>query len=409
MSARRVVRTGARGAKQPVPSQGTEPASALQSQGAFDAGVAAFFMNLALEEAARGVGRTRPNPPVGAVLVKGGRVIGRGHHRRAGEPHAEVVALQAAGARARGADLYISLEPCNHHGRTPPCTEAILQAGVRRVFYAIGDPNPLVNGRGDARLREAGVQVVRGVGAEAAEALLRPYVKRMRTGLPWVNLKVASTLDGRIATARGDSQWVTGPEARAHVHRLRDRADVVLVGRATAKLDDPQLTTRLEEGGGRDPVRVVVDSHLTLPPSLKLFNLPSEAPTIVATLEDPEGPRARRLTSRGVLVWKIRAGRQGRPSAKDLLRRLGKAGYAEVLCEGGGELAASLLSAGLVDELHLFLAPKIIGGDGRPWVGALGLSRMRQALRVDGLTLTPMGADWLAHGLLGPPEGTPPR
>lgn len=407
MSTQRVVRTGAR---RKAGGKGTRTeVTGAGAKDAFDAGVAGFFMQLALDEAAKGVGRTRPNPPVGAVVVKGGRVIGRGHHRRAGDAHAEVVALEAAGAKARGADLYISLEPCNHHGRTPPCTEAILRAGVRRVFYAVGDPNPLVNGRGDARLRDAGVEVVQGVGAERAEALLRPYVKRMRTGLPWVNLKVASTLDGRIATASGDSRWVTGPEARAHVHRLRDRADVVLVGRATARLDDPQLTTRLPEGEGRDPVRVVVDSRLSLPPSLKLFNLKSEAPTIVATLEDPEGARAKRLIARGVEVWKIRAGRQGRPSARDLLRRLGKAGYAEVLCEGGGELAASLLAAGQVDELNLFLAPKILGGDARPWMGALGLSRMRQALRVDRLTLTPVGEDWLAHGLLTSDAAPPAR
>ncbi|HLT31986.1 MAG TPA: bifunctional diaminohydroxyphosphoribosylaminopyrimidine deaminase/5-amino-6-(5-phosphoribosylamino)uracil reductase RibD [Myxococcaceae bacterium] len=405
MSGPRVVRTGARRPSGPQKAR----AQAAPGKDAFDAGVAGFFMQLALDEAAKGVGRTRPNPPVGAVVVKGGRVIGRGHHRRAGDAHAEVVALEAAGPRARGADLYISLEPCNHHGRTPPCTEAILRAGIRRVFYAVGDPNPLVNGSGDARLREAGVEVVRGIGAEAAEALLRPYVKRMRTGMPWVNLKVASTLDGRIATARGDSRWVTGPEARGYVHRLRDRADVVLVGRATAHLDDPQLTTRLPDGEGRDPVRVVVDSRLTLPPSLKLFNQASEASTIVATLEDPRGARAKRLIARGVEVWKIRAGKQGRPSARDLLRRLGKAGFAEVLCEGGGELAASLLSAGQVDELHLFLAPKILGGDARPWVGALGLSRMRQALRVEALTLSPMGQDWLAHGLLTGPQEAPGR
>jgi diaminohydroxyphosphoribosylaminopyrimidine deaminase/5-amino-6-(5-phosphoribosylamino)uracil reductase len=225
-------------------------------------------MRLALREARRGLGRTSPNPAVGALLVKGGRIVGRGHHVQAGAPHAEVMAIRDAAARARGADLYTTLEPCDHVGRTPPCSLAILEAGVRRVFSGSADPNPRVNGRGIRRLRRAGVEVETGVLREDCDALNEPWFRFITTGRPHVTLKVAATLDGRIATASGDSRWVTGPEARAHVHRLRDAVDAVLVGAGTARADDPRLTARLPGGRGCDPIRVVLDSRLELPMTL---------------------------------------------------------------------------------------------------------------------------------------------
>jgi len=357
------------------------------------------FMREALIEARRGVGRTSPNPPVGAVVVRDGWVIGRGFHARAGLPHAEVGALTEAGEAARGADLYVTLEPCDHYGRTPPCTRAILEAGIARVFYGAADPNPQVNGKGMRRLKRAGVSVHRGLLGGEAEALVRPYVKRVQTGLPWLTLKAAASLDGRIATAKGDSHWVTGPAARARVHVLRDEADAVVVGRATAALDDPRLTTRLPGGAGRDPVRVVVDSSLSLPLSLQLFNQTSPARTIVATLQDPDGRKGRALRARGVEVWKLRSSRGG-VSPRALLKRLAATGLNHVLCEGGGQLAAGLLREGLVDELLLFLAPKLVGGDGRPWLGPLGLRRMAQARVLRELSIEPVGEDWLLRGLL---------
>lgn len=357
------------------------------------------FMQEALGEARRGVGRTSPNPPVGAVVVKDGWIIGRGYHARVGLPHAEVGALAEAGEAARGADLYVTLEPCDHYGRTPPCTRAILEAGIARVFFGAADPNPEVNGKGMRRLKRGGVVVHRGVLGEACEALVRPYVKRVRTGLPWLTLKAAASLDGRIATAKGDSRWVTGPAARARVHVLRDQADAVLVGRATAALDDPRLTTRLPGGGGRDPLRVVVDSGLSLPTTLALFNQRSSARTVVATLADPDGRKARALTARGVEIWKLRAAGGG-VSPRALLQRLASAGVNHVLCEGGGQLAGSLLAAGLVDELQLFLAPKLVGSDGRPWLGPLGLRRMAQAPVLRELSVEPVDGDWLLRGLL---------
>lgn len=361
------------------------------------------YMRLALREARRGVGRTSPNPAVGAILVKGGRVVGRGHHARAGAPHAEVVAIRAAGARARGADLYSTLEPCDHFGRTPPCSLAILEAGVRRVFSGSSDPNPRVNGRGLRRLRRAGVEVVTGLLRAECDALNEPWFRFITTGRPHVTLKVASTLDGRIATTAGDSRWVTGPEARAQVHRLRDAADAVLVGAGTARADDPRLTARLPGGRGRDPVRVVLDSRLELPLDLRLFRQRSPAPTLVAHVSgtSPVPP------PRGVEYLRCRA-RRGRVDLADLLARLGRRGVTNLLVEGGAEVARSLLEAGQVDRLVLFLAPKIAGG-GLSWLPGKGPARMADSLPVEELHVRRVGRDLLVTGRLAAKGDRTPR
>ena len=365
----------------------------------FDRAVAEFFMRLALEEAAKGLGRTSPNPVVGAVLVKGGRIIARGYHRRAGTAHAEVVALEAAGAKARGADLYTTLEPCDHYGRTPPCSQAILDAGVRRVIVASTDPNPKVNGKGMARLRRAGVEVLTGVLQEEADKLNRPFFKAVSTGLPYVTLKAAVTLDGKLATATGDSRWVTGEQARAWVHRLRDQVDVILVGANTVRKDNPQLTTRLPEGKGKDPVRVVVDSHLRLSPKLTVFTQRSPARTVVATLGDPTGRKAKRLMATGAEVWRLPE-QDGRVDLEALLRRLAKEGLNHVLVEGGAEMYGSLLREELADELLLFVAPKLIGGEGLSWSGSLGVKQMARALTVRALSFEQVGEDLLLRARL---------
>lgn len=369
----------------------------------FDRAVAEFFMRLALEEAAKGLGRTSPNPVVGAVLVKGGRIIARGYHRRAGTAHAEVVALQAAGAKARGADLYTTLEPCDHYGRTPPCSQTLIDAGVRRVITASSDPNPKVNGKGVARLRRAGVEVLTGVLEDEADQLNRPFFKAMRTGLPYVTLKAAVTLDGKLATATGDSRWVTGEAARAWVHRLRDRVDVILVGATTARRDNPQLTTRLPEGEGKDPVRVVVDSHLRLPATLQVFTQRSPARTVVATLEDPTARRARRLLATGADVWQFPE-KQGRVELEALMRRLAKEGLNHVLVEGGAEMYGSFLREELADELLLFVAPKLIGAEGLSWSGSLGVKQMARALTVSPLSFEQVGEDLLLCARLSEPK-----
>jgi diaminohydroxyphosphoribosylaminopyrimidine deaminase/5-amino-6-(5-phosphoribosylamino)uracil reductase len=365
----------------------------------FDRAVAEFFMRLALEEAAKGLGRTSPNPVVGAVLVKGGRIIARGYHRRAGTAHAEVVALEAAGAKARGADLYTTLEPCDHYGRTPPCSQAILDAGVRRVIVASSDPNPKVNGKGVARLRRAGVEVLTGVLREEADQLNRPFFKAVSTGLPYVTLKAAVTLDGKLATATGDSRWVTGEQARAWVHRLRDRVDVILVGANTVHKDNPQLTTRLPEGAGKDPVRVVVDSRLRLSSKLKVFTQRSPARTVVATLEDPAGRKAKRLLATGAEVWRTPE-RGGHVDLEALLRRIAREGLNHVLVEGGAEVFGSLLREELADELLLFVAPKLIGSEGLSWSGSLGVRQMARALTVRALSFEQVGEDLLLRARL---------
>ena len=359
---------------------------------------AAVFMRAALAEAAKGIGRTSPNPAVGAVLVKDGQIVGRGYHRRAGAAHAEVVAIRRAGKRARGAELYTTLEPCNHYGRTPPCTSAILDAGVARVVCALRDPNPIVNGRGIARLRRAGIPVFAGVlGAEAAR-LNRPYLKHMRSGLPWVTLKAAVTLDGKIATSRGDSRWVSTSQSRAEVHRLRDRVDAILVGSNTARLDNPRLTTRVGPKG-RNAIRVVLDARLRLPLSLQLFRSPLAARTIVATAESTQTARAKRLLRRGIEVWLVPS-RVGRLDLLAVLRRLGKEGVVHLLVEGGAEVFGAFIDQGLADELLLFLAPKLVGSGGLSWTGRVDVKRMAEAVALEEVAISTRGQDALVRGLL---------
>lgn len=350
------------------------------------------FMRLAIREARRGLGRTSPNPAVGAVLVRDGKVVARGHHARAGAPHAEVVAIRRAGARARGADLYTTLEPCNHWGRTPPCSLAVLEAGVRRVFVGSRDPNPLVNGRGVRRLRRGGVFVETGVLESDCDALNEPWFRFITSGRPHVTLKVAATLDGKIATRGGDSRWVTGDAARAAVHRLRDRSDAVLVGAGTALADDPRLTARLPRGGGRNPLRVVLDSRLSLPHDLRLFRQRSSSRTLVAyAVGRPPGALS------GVEFLRCRA-RGGRVNLVDLLGHLARRNVTSLLVEGGAEVNRAFLAAGVVDRVCLFLAPKVLGGDGISWVAGPGAQRMAGALRLEDPRVTRVGGDILVSG-----------
>jgi diaminohydroxyphosphoribosylaminopyrimidine deaminase/5-amino-6-(5-phosphoribosylamino)uracil reductase len=359
-------------------------------------------MRLALAEARLAIGRTHPNPAVGAVVVKDGQVVGRGHTAPPGGPHAEVQALADAGPCARGADLFTTLEPCGHWGRTPPCSEAILAAGVARVFSGSSDPNPLVDGRGVKALREAGIPVWTSVLASEADALNRPFFKAMRLGLPWVTLKAAVSLDGKLATASGDSRWVSGEQARAEVHRMRDVADAVLVGAGTVEADDPELTTRLPAGNGRDALRVVLDSTLRLSPDRRVFRSGSPAQTLVVHVEAQGLEAQAALLGTGAELLAV----PGRPGAVDLdaaLRKLVRRDVLHVLVEGGPRVFAAFVQAGLADELVLHLAPKLVGGEGRSWVGALGLERMvrAQALRIE--QVRRLGEDVEIRALFGAP------
>ena len=337
-------------------------------------------MALALALGARGLGRVWPNPAVGCVIVgPGGRVLGRGWTQPGGRPHAETVALAQAGAAARGATAYVSLEPCAHHGRTPPCAEALVAAGVARVVTALEDPDPRVAGRGHAILRAAGIAVTPGVMAAEAEALQRGFLSRIRTGRPMLTLKLATSFDGRIATAAGESRWITGPEARHLTHGLRARHDAVLVGGGTARADDPMLNVR-GLGPVAQPLRLVASATLDLPEAGRLAASAGELPLWL--LHAPSTPAARRAAwaARGARLVQVAAGPGGLDPAA-LLVALGAEGLTRIFCEGGGRFAATLLAAGLVDELVGFTAGLALGADGRPALGPLGLQALARAPR----------------------------
>jgi diaminohydroxyphosphoribosylaminopyrimidine deaminase/5-amino-6-(5-phosphoribosylamino)uracil reductase len=357
-------------------------------------------MKLALSLAARGAGWVSPNPMVGAVVVKEGRVVGRGFHRRAGAPHAEVEALRSAGEAARGADLYVTLEPCNHQGRTPPCTQAILAAGVRRVIIAAHDPNPQVTGGGAEFLAGRGVEVHEGLLAAEARRLNEAWLHYVNTGRPWVVVKAACSLDGKIATVGGESQWLTGEAARALGHRLRHRVDAIVVGIGTVLADDPQLTTRRprSRAKGRDPIRVVLDSRLRLPLMARLLHLDSQAPTWVATTSQapPEKIQAVAALGAEVLVLPADAGRVSLPA---LLEELGVRQVQNLLVEGGAETLGGCFDQRLVNQFYFFYAPKILGGQQAPgMVGGQGIIHLGQAHIARDLSIRRVGGDLLVSG-----------
>lgn len=343
-------------------------------------------MARAIRLARLGLYTTDPNPRVGCVLVRDGDVVGEGWHRRAGEPHAEPIALSAAGARARGATAYVTLEPCCHQGRTPPCTEALVAAGVRRVVAAMVDPNPLVAGRGLARLREAGVEAESGLLESAAAALNPGFIKRMTQGLPYCRCKLAASLDGRTAMASGESQWISSEASRRDVHRLRARSSAIVTGVGTLLADDPSMTVRLSAADlpglapgepSRQPLRVVVDSHLRSPASARMLGLPGGA--LIACLAGSSVTRAQVLRAAGARVETFLEDR-GRVSLEALLRRLADQGVNEVLLEGGPTLAGAALTGGLVDELVLYMAPHLMGDGARGLFQLSGLTRMEHRI-----------------------------
>ena len=340
------------------------------------------WMRRALDLAARAKGRTSPNPMVGALVVKGGDLLGEGLHAYAGSDHAEVVALDEAGPAAQGATLYVSLEPCCHHGRTPPCVERIVQAGIRRVVAACEDPNPAVCGKGLAALRAAGIPVEVGCLAEEAARLNEAFFKHVRTGRPLITLKVAASLDGKIATRTGDSRWITGESARRHVHQLRNEVDAVLVGIGTILRDDPLLTTRLGIADQRDPIRVIVDNLARLPLRAKVVNRASTAPTILAVSQTAPRGKIEALEREGIQVLVVENSPR-RVSLERLVEVLGKRGILSVMIEGGAEINASALREGIVDKVCIFLAPMLIGGKTAPTaVGGEGIEEIGQALRL---------------------------
>jgi len=336
-------------------------------------------MQAALALARRGLGLVAPNPAVGCVLVKDGRVVGRGWTQPGGRPHAETEALRRAGAAARGACAYVTLEPCAHHGQTPPCAEALVAAGIVRCVVALEDPDPRVEGGGLAHLRAAGVDVVVGPCVAEAAELNAGYLSQRRQGRPLVTLKLATTLDGRIATKKGASRWITGEAARARAHVLRANHDAVLVGSSTAVLDNPRLDVRLDGLGDTLPVRVVLDGRLRLPLTHDLVGRARQQATWLITREQADRDRVEAYEAAGVEVMTVGTDSDGRLSLQAALTVLGQRGLTRVLVEGGGAVAAGLLRQGLVDRLAWFRASRIIGGDGLPAVAGFGLEDLAEA------------------------------
>ena len=357
-----------------------------------------YAMREAIRLARRGAGGTHPNPRVGAIVLADGDTAARGWHALAGEAHAEIRALDAAGARARGATLVVTLEPCAHHGRTPPCVDAILASGIRRVVVGMVDPNPIVNGRGIEALRAAGLDVVVGVLEDECRALNAPYLKSLATGLPWVTLKAMLSLDGRIATDAGDSRGLGGAEEQRLCHRLRAEHDAVLIGIGTLLADDPLLTVRFVRG--RTPCRVVLDSSLRMSDGAAILGTARDAPLVVATLSRDDA-RAAALEARGAHIWRFEPGASGRVPLRPLLERLVRDGRHAILVEGGSAVHTSFLREGLADGVAVGIAPLLLGGMApRAWTGDLGRAGLGDAIEVESLRSRRVGRDLWIEGTI---------
>ena len=347
------------------------------------------YMKRALTLARKGIGRTSPNPVVGCVIVKDGAIIGEGWHKKAGEPHAEIHALEMAGIAAEKSDVYVTLEPCCHSGKTPPCSEALIRAGVKRVVAGMLDPNPLVSGGGVAALKLAGIETSCGILEDDCRAINLPFIKHVTTGMPYVTYKCAMTLDGNIATITGESRWISCEESRKYVHRMRSRMDAVMVGVDTIIADNPQLTVRHVRG--KNPLRVIVDTRLRTPESVNVLNGELSSRTIIATTE--ADPRVHfRYLKQGVTIM-VCAEYDGRVSMEDLLQNLGSMGVQSILLEGGSRLAGNMLQHALIDEMVLFVAPKIIGSNGFAPFNLQGVTSMAQAIKLEFTDVRRSGSD----------------
>ncbi|MBI5740845.1 MAG: bifunctional diaminohydroxyphosphoribosylaminopyrimidine deaminase/5-amino-6-(5-phosphoribosylamino)uracil reductase RibD [Nitrospirae bacterium] len=370
-----------------------------------------IYIRKTISLAARGKGRTSPNPMVGAIVVKGGKIIAAGYHRKAGTPHAEALALNRAGKEAKGATLYINLEPCCHTGkRTPPCTGAIVRAGIKKVVVSMIDPNPQVAGKGLKELEKAGLRTLSGVMEEEAKKLNESFIKYITKKRPFVILKIAQSLDGRIATASGESKWITGGKAREHVHKLRNELDAILVGSGTVIKDDPSLDCRTR--GGRNPYRIIVDSNLNIPLEAKVLRH-DDGKTIIATIDlnskfkiqnskllKAQQKKSDLLADMGVRILTVKE-KDGKVDLKSLMKELGRLEITSVMIEGGSTINASALASGIVDKVLIFVAPKIIGGtDSIPSIGGKSPALLKNAFTLKDLRMKKLGGDFLFEGYL---------
>lgn len=352
------------------------------------------YMRRAIKLARKG--NASPNPRVGCVIVKKRKIIAEGYHKKAGLPHAEVDALKKLKKNeAQCSTMYVTLEPCCHFGRTPPCTDAIIKAGVKKVYAAMKDPNPLVSGKGIRKLKKAGIKVDVGLLKKDAARLNEAYIHHAKTGLPFITMKTAMSLDGKIATSTGDSKWITSRKAREKVHEIRSRTDAILVGVETLITDNPQLTSRIK--GGRDPLRIIVDSRLRIPLNAKVFK---DEKVVIATTLKHNKNKKKQLDAKCVDVWIVQE-RDGHVDLADLMRVLGEVGVTSVLIEGGGEVNAGALESGIVNKIHFFIAPKIIGGrNAKTPVEGNGIKKIKDALKLENTVIEKIGNDFLVTGYL---------
>jgi diaminohydroxyphosphoribosylaminopyrimidine deaminase/5-amino-6-(5-phosphoribosylamino)uracil reductase len=357
-----------------------------------------FFMRLALAEAKKGLGRTSPNPCVGAIIVKDGLVVGRGYHKKAGTPHAEIHALADAGSAARGATMYVTLEPCNHIGRTPPCSHAVCDAGIDRVVIGLSDPNPLARG-GAEYLCNHGITVVKEICEQECRQINYPFLKHATAGLPWVIMKAGMSLDGKITYQKGQGGAITGTETRRFVHTLRNQSDAILIGGETARIDNPSLTTRLKDQESRDPLRIIIDSRLRIDPETKIFKQQSNASTWIFCTSQAPKEKQDILRQAGAIIYRVSATDKGQVDLTDVLRILGKNNITSLLVEGGAAIHGSFLSQGLVDEVYLFLAPFFIGDTGLPLLKGYSTVMPDRTVRLRDVTVRQFGEDSLIHGL----------
>lgn len=351
------------------------------------------MMKRAVRLAAKGVGRTVPNPAVGCVIVKDGIIVGQGWHKKAGTPHAEVHALAMAGELARGADVYVTLEPCSHFGKTPPCADALVSAAVANVFVGMIDPNPLVSGKGVKKLESAGIRVVTGILEKECRALNLPFIKHVTSGLPYVTMKSAMTMDGKTAATCGDSKWITCKASRREVHRMRASVDAVLTGSGTLLADDPELTVRMAKG--KNPIRIVVDSRLQSPVNSRIMADARKSPVIIATL-DNDGEKVAPLVAKGAEILICEA-KGGGVDLHDLMKKLGSRGIQSVLLEAGERLCCEMLRSGLIDRFMLFYAPKLLGGEGKGLFAGFGVQLMRNAMPLSVKKISRIGDDILVE------------
>ncbi len=360
------------------------------------------YMKLALEEAHRGVGRTSPNPAVGALIVKDGVIVGKGYHKKAGTPHAEIHAMNDTSCSLQGATIYVTLEPCSHTGRTPPCCEAIAKAGISRVVIGMMDPNPLVNGRGVSYLQNHGIEVVTGVLQNECENLNLPFLKYIQTSLPYMVMKAGVSLDGRLNYQSGVSGWITGEKSGTKVHQLRDRFDAIMVGSGTIIADNPSLTTRLQDTKhSRDPVRIVLDSSLATPLSAKIYNQVSDVSTIVFCSNKVEEGKKRNFENKGVKVLTVDSDSRWGLNLKQVLAKIGEEGICSVLVEGGASIHGSLLREQLYDFTYLFYGPVFAGDSGQSLVSGLDVQSSKVAPRLLEPTFQQLGDDMLVCGKIG--------